>query len=1358
MPGERVKDAPSVALRDADNYKGKTQLKGKGKSVTAVEFFAARSGTRIMATACNNQLHVFDVDKSQKANRGVLAPLFAKACSNVVEYAPVEMKVLQHDANVNDLAVSPCEKILASGAEDHTVKLWETTGLGEWPCIATLSHSSPVNSVVFSPTSTPTATDVPPHNSGVDINDLRSPSNDETHSPPRPSSSSSNSSFSDVVFPSPTTNSTDVKIPTAFVTTGESYMWATQPGTMPQLEPAGDRAGYQTPPLTSNKPGAMPQSEPVVLASASMDGLVNVWTIQPTRREAEVFQVVSLFHDLKDHKAVHAVAFSPRGTLLASGAADHKIKIWETATWTCVKTLDAHNALVSTLAFSPSGEQLASGSHDCTVQIWDTSTWNLVQTLSAPTRTSVLAVAYSPHGNRLVATSNSVDVYDTKDWVRRLSFHDAQDALTANFDKEGTHLAVGGAKSLAKVRTYDMTDHLPIENYTLDNLITWVGERKVDVPMHAALMTALMDFKSMVGIQGVKDQVASLVHRHILWPNERRTHRNVRLYGPPGVGKSHASKIIARIFQSCGMVEHAEVVPVKPADFLGDAVGVTPKKTRNFLKNCVGKVILFDEANTFGTGSSNASVYAREAVTEIITFLDDNKGTSVLMIAGYDQASAVDNIDKNFFSLNVGLPSRFPVKFIFQPYSIVELVSILKSIVADVQDQATPWRVDVTDDELVALFKAHNVSELFKSVEHSNARGVENLLTEATTIHANNELPHGTLIYADIDEGFKKLHGLSVPLRPPGPHAARQKPAPDVKSDGANKKSIAATVVNGLTEAASEILAFASSTPAVKEAVGLDPQPDQVETVHLNAAAIIDLKRQVAVLQAASADAEKERQAHSTAREVEFQTQLRTAEDAVKSAQADLSNAKARADQVAQNFHHALDEHARQIKALEAEHVRQIEQIQAEHSQQTKALETKQARQIETVEAEHARHTKTLKAEHNSQIETVEAAQRAAEATATSEIVRHKKEADRGLAAMHAAREHAAAVEGRYSEAKTRERALEAKLAESESNLTRTNDELSRFQLIAGAEKIELEESMAKLEQELQAKAQEVNRVSAEALAKEKEAFVNETQLKQQVVELERATQQIEARFRTSLDAKSNALQKVREQANSRVASLTAHYQNEMDLLTAERKKDADLHKRTSRTLRKEVTDAEQRAKRAEKLARNFEDKLTRQALDRVNRATRRTQLVLKIIGGAALIAAIAALFVVNPVLALLAIVGTAYLTFSGRNYFWRTIVPAVVHFVLKHIIIRLLRWYDDLDPLKFLLGLVVLVSVAYAVVKLALWAVMIVMVGALITMLASTWYLYDLTPDERHQALTNLGADPNRPRQKDIIALVLAP
>jgi WD40 repeat protein len=73
---------------------------------------------------------------------------------------------------------------------------------------------------------------------------------------------------------------------------------------------------------------------------------------------------------LKGHEGVHAVAFSPDGSKLATGGWDQRIKIWDTSTGKELQTINAHDRTVTALVFHPREPKLASAGFDGLVKIW----------------------------------------------------------------------------------------------------------------------------------------------------------------------------------------------------------------------------------------------------------------------------------------------------------------------------------------------------------------------------------------------------------------------------------------------------------------------------------------------------------------------------------------------------------------------------------------------------------------------------------------------------------------------------------------------------------------------------------------------------------------------------------------------------------------------------------------------------------------------------------------------------------------------------------------------------------------------------------------------------------------------------
>jgi WD40 repeat protein len=121
-----------------------------------------------------------------------------------------------------------------------------------------------------------------------------------------------------------------------------------------------------------------------ILASASWDKVVHLWdaatgtrigtlTGHTTRAPCRCGRLESLDPScpVKGHiGGIHAIDFSPDGSLIATGSGDRSVILWLVSTRQFVRRFIGHTDGVTSVVFSPDGLTLASGSWDQAVRFW----------------------------------------------------------------------------------------------------------------------------------------------------------------------------------------------------------------------------------------------------------------------------------------------------------------------------------------------------------------------------------------------------------------------------------------------------------------------------------------------------------------------------------------------------------------------------------------------------------------------------------------------------------------------------------------------------------------------------------------------------------------------------------------------------------------------------------------------------------------------------------------------------------------------------------------------------------------------------------------------------------------------------
>ena len=196
------------------------------------------------------------------------------------------------------------------------------------------------------------------------------------------------------------------------------------------------------------------------LAAGGNDDVVRVWDGEPAEAALGGFDDV-----------VWAVAVSPDGRFVAGGSFDDTVRLWDRRTDAAPRVF-AHSGDVNAVAFSPDGTRLASGAGDWSdetrlgeVQLRDVADGSLLRRLEGHPRVC-WTVAFSPDGRTLATGGGelqngpgSVILWDLKIGRRRWEIDTPTGAFSVAFNPAGDRLAlyhaVGGNGKVAVVNAAD---------------------------------------------------------------------------------------------------------------------------------------------------------------------------------------------------------------------------------------------------------------------------------------------------------------------------------------------------------------------------------------------------------------------------------------------------------------------------------------------------------------------------------------------------------------------------------------------------------------------------------------------------------------------------------------------------------------------------------------------------------------------------------------------------------------------------------------------------------------------------------------------------------------------------------------
>jgi WD40 repeat protein len=207
-----------------------------------------------------------------------------------------------------------------------------------------------------------------------------------------------------------------------------------------------------------------------LLATGAGNGSLSIWNVITGSRVRAA---------ASSNGELDSVAFSPAGDFVAAGGDNSVIDLWDGGGEHVSRRTFVRDGDIMSLAFSPSGAVLASGTWNALgvqlggdnggIQLWDAISGRRINTLTAA-KIGIFSLAFSPSGDRLAAGSGEglIEIWDptTGTLTGTLSGHkDAVYALA--FCPDGRFLVSGGrdgivalwdTKDATQVRTFGQPD------------------------------------------------------------------------------------------------------------------------------------------------------------------------------------------------------------------------------------------------------------------------------------------------------------------------------------------------------------------------------------------------------------------------------------------------------------------------------------------------------------------------------------------------------------------------------------------------------------------------------------------------------------------------------------------------------------------------------------------------------------------------------------------------------------------------------------------------------------------------------------------------------------------------------------
>ncbi|MGG7176493.1 AAA family ATPase [Clostridium paraputrificum] len=187
---------------------------------------------------------------------------------------------------------------------------------------------------------------------------------------------------------------------------------------------------------------------------------------------------------------------------------------------------------------------------------------------------------------------------------------------------------------------------------------------KFDLEEKLSEIIGLEDVKKLIRSQ-YKLIVAQEKRKSVGVTTKIEQNLNMVFAGNPGTGKTSIARLVAEMLNSMGLLKIGQLVETDRSSFVSEVPGETSKKTEEKFKEAIGGILFIDEAYTLANDS-----LGREAIETLLKLIEDYSSDVIVILAGYEKEM------EDFFDVNIGLRSRFPLWTNFEDYNPNELLEM----------------------------------------------------------------------------------------------------------------------------------------------------------------------------------------------------------------------------------------------------------------------------------------------------------------------------------------------------------------------------------------------------------------------------------------------------------------------------------------------------------------------------------------------------------------------------------------------------------------------------------------------------------------------------------------------------------